>query len=106
MKSGESIRLRRDDVIRLYGENAGKVISCREGVLWLTQTGNPGDHLIHAGEAFSTGRPGRILIGALEDSLFVISVRASEAASFSWSFMPAILRMAHRIKVVRKSLWT
>jgi len=48
----------RDEMIRLDGDVAGRVVSCRKGVLWLTQTGNPGDHLIRAGEAFSVDRPG------------------------------------------------
>ena len=68
MKSEETHRLCRDEMIRLDGDVAGRVISCRKGILWLTQAGTPGDHLIRAGEAFSIDRPGMVLISALEDS--------------------------------------
>ena len=53
MKSEETLRLCRNELIRLDGDAAGRVVSCRKGILWLTQTGNPGDHLIRASEAFA-----------------------------------------------------
>ena len=58
MKSEETHRLCRGELIRLDGDVAGRVISCREGILWLTQADTPGDHLIQAGEAF-LDRPSR-----------------------------------------------
>ena len=73
MKSEETHRLCRDELIRLDGDVAGRVVSCRKGVLWLTQTGTPGDHLIRAGEAFPIDRPGVVLISALEDSVYAVS---------------------------------
>ena len=73
MKSEETLRLRRDELIRLDGDVAGRVISCRKGILWLTQTDTPGDHLIRAGEAFSIDRSGLVLISALEDSVYAVS---------------------------------
>lgn len=107
MKSGKEHRLRRDERIRLDGNAAGRVISCREGVLWLTQTGNPGDHLIRAGESFSVGHPGLVLISALEDSTYVVSDRKSHPLCSAWYFKPSLWKMARRFEgVLRKGLLT
>jgi hypothetical protein len=107
MKSGKEHRLRRDERIRLDGNAAGRVISCRKGVLWLTQTGTPGDHLIRAGEAFSIDRPGLVLISALEDSACVVSDRKSNPLRSAWCVKPAFCKMARRFEgVLRKSLLT
>ncbi len=85
MKSEETLRLCRDEMIRLDGDVAGRVISCRKGILWLTQTGTPGDHLIRAGEAFSIGRGGVVLISALEDSVYAVSGGKSNLPGFEWA---------------------
>ena len=107
MKSDKEHRLRRDERIRLEGNVAGRLISCREGVLWLTQTGNPGDHLIRAGEAFSVDHPGLILISALEDSACVVSGRKSKPLRSVWCVKPAFCKMVRRFEgVLRKSLLT
>ena len=105
MKSEETHRLRRDELIRLDGDVAGRVISCREGILWLTQTDNPGDHLIQAGEAISIDHPGVVLISALEDSVYAVAGRSH--APSSRSLKQALWRIAHRVEeVLRKSLLT
>jgi len=107
MKSGKEHRLRRDERIRLDGNAAGRVISCREGVLWLTQTGNPGDHLIRVGEAFSIDRPGLVLISALEDSFCTVAQERRDPPCSGGHFIQAIRRMARRFEgVLRKGLLT
>jgi hypothetical protein len=100
MKSKEAHRLCRGELIRLNGNVAGS-ISCREGVLWLTQTDNPGDHLIQAGEAFSIGHPGAILISALEDSVYAVEGGSIPLFSFR-SFRPAPGKMARLVKSMLK----
>ena len=98
-KSEETHRLRRDELIRLDEDVAGRVVSCREGILWLTQTDNPGDRLIQAGEAISIDRPGVLLISALEDSVCAVAGR-SHAPCCAW-------RWARRVKErLRKILLT
>jgi len=104
MKAEETHRLCPDAMIRLEGDVAGRVISCSKGILWLTQTGTPGDHLIRAGEAFSVAQPGVVLISALEDSAYTVSGGKSHLLGSEWSFMPALRRMARRFEAVRKSL--
>jgi hypothetical protein len=93
----ETHRLRRDGHVRLDDDLAGRVISCREGVLWLTQTGTPGDHLIHAGEDFSIRHPGTILVSALEDSVFAVADGKRNAFRTVRFLKPSLGSMARRI---------
>jgi hypothetical protein len=102
MKSGETLRLCRDGLIRLDGNVAGRVVSCRKGILWLTQTGNPGDHLIRAGEAFEIDRHGVVLISALEESFYTVSGGRSSLLLAAWPFISAIPRMARRFEAAKK----
>ncbi len=98
-------RLRRDDGIRLEGDVTGRVISCREGVLWLTQTGNPGDHLIRQGEAVSIERPGRIVISALADSICSVAGQKTGSGFAAGMLMQAIRRWIRRVDGAGRSLW-
>jgi len=103
MKSEETRGLCRDEMIRLDGDVAGRVVSCRKGLLWLTQTGNPGDHLIRAGEAFFIERSGVVLISALEESACAVSGGKSNFLGFEWPYL-ALRTMARRFEAARKSL--
>jgi hypothetical protein len=103
MKSEGARGLCRDELTRLDGDVAGRVILCRKGVLWLTQTGTPGDNLIRAGEAFPIDQPGLVLISALEDSVYAVSGGKSNLAGFYWPYF-AFRRMARRFEAARKSL--
>ena len=71
--------------------------------MWLTQTGNPGDHLIQAGEAFPIERPGLVLISALEDSVYAVSGGKSNLPGFNWLYL-AFWRIVRRFEAARKSL--
>jgi hypothetical protein len=104
MKSGKEHRLRRDERIRLEGNVAGRLISCREGVLWLTQAGNPGDHLIRAGEAFPIDRRGLVLISALKDSVYAVTGGKSNLFGFHWPYV-TFRQMARRFEAAIKSLF-
>ena len=104
MKTEEAHRLCRDELIRLDGDDTGRIVSCRNGVLWLTQTGNPGDHLIRAGEAFAIDRPGVVLVSALEESLCTVSGGRRILLAAEWPFLSAIVQMARRFEAARKSL--
>ena len=102
MKSEETHRLCRDELTRLYGDVAGRVILCRKGVLWLTQAGTPGDHLIQAGEAFPIERPGLVLISALEDSVYAVSGGKSNLPGFNGPYL-AFWRMVRRFEAAKKA---
>jgi hypothetical protein len=51
---------------------SGAVLRCSEGVVWLTCTDDPEDHVIGAGEAFVL-KPGRWVAQALRSSRFEVS---------------------------------
>ena len=106
MKSEETHRLCRDEMIRLDSDAAGRAVSCRKGILWLTQTGNPGDHLIRAGEAFAIERPGAVLISALEESLYTVSGGRRGLHVAAGPFLTVIARMARRVEAAKNSLLT
>ncbi|MEN6466102.1 MAG: DUF2917 domain-containing protein [Syntrophaceae bacterium] len=68
MQSENIFHLRDGELFSIKGNCAGTVICCRAGVLWLTQQGDPADHLIRAGEDFAVSRRGLVLISALAES--------------------------------------
>ena len=92
----QQYRLGRNERIRLDGGTTGIAISCREGALWITQTGTPGDHLLRAGDGFSSDRPGRIVIGALEDSVCTVATPEADPSRLPLFLVQAVLRLAHR----------
>lgn len=73
MESVNTVRLRGGELFGLRTRKPGKVISCRAGVLWLTQQGDSADYLIRAGEDFTVNRTGLVLISALAEAEFEIS---------------------------------
>ena len=49
------------------GENLrGVSIICREGMCWLTQTGDSRDHILRAGGSFTVSASGQLIITATE----------------------------------------
>ena len=105
MKPEKTLQLRRDELIRMDGNVAGRVISCRKGILWLTQTGRPGDFLIREGEVFSIADPGVVLISALKDSVYAVLGAKSPLLDDDWPCL-AFRRMARLFEAAKKSLLT
>ena len=64
----ETRALNKNDVCRLKGSEAGKIISCLRGVIWITQRGDGVDRILFAGEAFHTRLPGYVVVQALTAS--------------------------------------
>ncbi len=46
-------------------DGAGLEVESRRGSLWITQSGDPEDHIIEAGQSFVLDRPGLTLVTAL-----------------------------------------
>jgi hypothetical protein len=46
-------------------DGAGLEVKSLRGSLWITQTGDPEDHIIDGGQSFVLDRPGRTLVTAL-----------------------------------------
>ena len=60
--------LNKNDVFGLKGFRAGQMISCLDGVIWITQQGDGFDWILSAGEKFHTRLPGKVVVEALKDS--------------------------------------
>jgi hypothetical protein len=61
-------------MLLLVGDHSGERIACLNGLIWITQSGNPEDFLICAGESFSITQKGITLIeGLAETRLKIIS---------------------------------
>jgi hypothetical protein len=60
-KARAPFELARGEVIALHGRR-GQSVEVLSGRLWLTQTGDTGDHFIAAGEQHTLGASGRLVI--------------------------------------------
>ena len=63
------LNLDRNAVVDLRPAREGVTLGVREGLLWITQTGDPKDHLLGAGESFHTDARGLLVVQALEPSV-------------------------------------
>jgi len=52
--------------------NSYKKIVCEKGILWLTQSGDPGDYILMPGDQFAGRKHGKVLIEALHDAILRI----------------------------------
>lgn len=53
------------EIERLAGIRKGDTIVCTNGVLWVTQEGDPEDYMLKNGEKFVANRQGVVLVQAL-----------------------------------------
>ena len=63
------LQLTRGELLTLEPGRTGVRIRCRSGRLWVTQAGDPRDHLLGAGQELLLTRRGRVVITALAESL-------------------------------------
>jgi hypothetical protein len=65
-------------VLSLSDHQLESGIRVMEGMLWITEEGDPGDYLIGAGDTFVATRRGRVVIESLTPvSRFVFTLRAA-----------------------------
>lgn len=64
-------------VMSLAGEGQGFALTCHAGRLWVTQPGDPADHLLAAGERFVAEGKGSLVLQALNEA--VVSVTPQKA---------------------------
>ena len=60
--------LKAQEIERLDDMQAGDTIVCTNGVLWVTQAGDPGDYLLEKGGKFVANGSGMVLVQALEEA--------------------------------------
>jgi hypothetical protein len=58
----------------IEGNRHGDVISCKSGILWITQEGDMRDYIIEAGRNFWVTRPGTVVVQALDNSTLKYSL--------------------------------
>ncbi len=67
--------LKRHQLISLRGAQPRMAVNCNHGVLWITNSGDPYDHIIGAGRRFTPKRKGNVLIEAMRDATVDIEER-------------------------------
>jgi hypothetical protein len=67
--------LAEDEVLSIRDIQAGRVVYCLSGMLWLTQDGDSRDHVLGPGGMFRFERPGRVVVAALKRSHMVVTSR-------------------------------
>jgi hypothetical protein len=60
--------LRAQMVERLAGIDRGDAIVVTQGILWVTQEGDPQDYVLSSGERFVANRHGSVVVEALTDA--------------------------------------
>jgi hypothetical protein len=68
-----AVELARGELWRAVGDTRWRAILCLDGMIWITQDGDPRDHLISAGEMFLISQDGEILVQGLIDARFSIT---------------------------------
>ncbi|HMP91014.1 MAG TPA: DUF2917 domain-containing protein [Kiritimatiellia bacterium] len=61
-------------VITFRMQRKGQLV-CLNGRLWITQTGNPGDHVLEPGDTYNAKAAGNLVVEALSDCSFEITPR-------------------------------
>jgi hypothetical protein len=62
------MQLERRGLYRLRGRKRGPAVTCLEGAVWITQAGDPQDHVLVAGEKFAVNRRGDVLVEAVREA--------------------------------------
>ncbi len=60
--------LKRKQLLTLQEAQPGMAIECRQGVVWVTATGDLNDHPLSPGERYQPRAKGRVVIEALDDA--------------------------------------
>lgn len=67
------IRLHKNAGVSVQAGSPGGVIRCEEGIIWLTQTGDPVDYFLHSREEFVINRKGTVIVEARRDACISLS---------------------------------
>ena len=69
----------------------GRIISCLEGSLWVTQEQDLEDYILGPGESFMVTVPGRVIVQALEDATFTVN-HSPRKTRFNGSYEKSIFK--------------
>lgn len=65
--------LKSKQLLSLQEAQPGMAIECKQGVLWVTSTGDYTDHMLTAGESFQPKQAGEVVIEAIDDACLDIA---------------------------------
>jgi len=65
-----TLTLSKGALVDLRPPTRGVRIEVESGSVWVTQTGDTVDHLLHHSQSFVVERPGLVVVQALQDSAF------------------------------------
>jgi len=65
-----TLTLNKGALVDLRPPTHGVRIEVQSGSIWVTQTGDTVDHLLHHSQDFVVDRPGLVVVQALQDSAF------------------------------------
>jgi hypothetical protein len=68
IKPQAQLRLRRKELVRARTHWRSVTLTCLEGLVWVTQAGDPEDHMLGKGQALTVARRGRVLVEAMRDA--------------------------------------
>lgn len=75
-----STRLRQGATLRIH-EGEGHSIAVFDGLVWITQEGDPRDVFIASGQTFTIDRPGLVLVDAMNDTDLIVLAPGVPAAT-------------------------
>jgi hypothetical protein len=74
IKTNTEINLGKSKVWNIEGDRRGDVITCLNGMIWITQQSDLKDYVLHAGEDFWVTKSGVVIVQALENAQFKYSL--------------------------------
>jgi|GEM_PF-2327953 len=67
------IHLKKKELVAIEKNAKGMTVSCLDGEIWLTQSGDINDHLILPGKSFTVSCKGKIVLVALNSATLMLS---------------------------------
>lgn len=64
----------------------GTVVRCLSGLIWVTQEGDPLDHMVPAGARYCSGSTGLIVASAITDDTRIAVYRVDPVPAADWTY--------------------
>ena len=79
--SANEVKLPSRQIWRESGDHRGHVVTCTQGIVWLTHESMPGDFVLLPGQEFIVARRGLLLAQGLRDAVLQIADPAPSNAA-------------------------
>jgi len=67
------MHLQPHETIQLSDARQGMAIECKQGIVWVTRTGDSHDYMLTAGETYQPEKGGKIVIEAMRDAMICLA---------------------------------